>query len=89
MNAAKDENGVSSLIAVLNSDGSTVQRVKTNPSTHRLKVADGTTGSNLGPTNAARDQNFVPTLMAVSSVDGRTPVAVYADSNGNLLVDTL
>ena len=45
------------------------------------------TGSDHGPTNALRDENNVPTLMAVSSADGVTPVVVYADSNGNLLID--
>lgn len=87
-NAAKDNNGVSSLIAVLDTNGSTIVRVKADPSTHRLKVADASTGSDLGPTNAAKDQNFVSTLIAVSRIDGSTPVVVYCDSSGNLLVDS-
>lgn len=86
--AKKDENGVSTLLGVLNSDGSTTIRVKANSSNHALKVSDASTGSDNGPTNAKRDDNNVPTLLAVSSVDGVTPVVVYADSNGNLLIDS-
>ena len=88
MNAAKDQNNINSLIAALNTDGKTIQRIKVNPSNHAVKVSDGTTGSDYGPTNALRDDNDVPILMAVSSVDGKTPVAVYGDSNGNLLIQS-
>lgn len=86
--AAIDENGVRTLIAGWNVDGKTIIRVKANPSNHGLKVSDGTTGSDLGPINDLRDQNFHPALMAVSSVDGVTPVVVYADNDGNLLVQS-
>jgi hypothetical protein len=85
-NAKKDQNDVSTLISVLNTDGVTIQRVSVDPSTHRLSVSDGTTGTDYGSTIAKRDENSVPCLMAVSSVDGITPVAVYADNSGNLLV---
>lgn len=85
-NASKDENGVSTLLGTLNSDGRTTIRVQVNASTHSLKVDDNTTGSDNGPTNAPKDQNNVPALLAVSSADGITPVVVYADSSGNLLV---
>lgn len=84
-NASKDENNVSALIAVLNTDGLTVVPVKANPATHALMTSDGTTGTDHGPNNAEKDENFVSTLIAVSSADGKTPVAVYADSSGNLL----
>lgn len=87
--ASRDQNYNPTLTAVLNSDGSTVVRVLANPATFSLKASNGTTGSNLGPTNAKRDENFVPVLMAVSSADGVTPVAVYADSSGNLLVNSV
>lgn len=87
-NASKDENGVSSLIGVLNSDGATIIPVKANPISHRLNVSDGTTGSDNGPTNALKDGNDVSTLIAVSSADGVTPVVVYADADGKLLVQS-
>lgn len=86
MNAAKDQNNVSTLIAVLNSDGSTVTRIKVDPTTHIMNVSDGATGSDNGPQNAARDGNFVPTIIAVSSSDGVTPIPVYCDSSGKLLI---
>lgn len=88
-NAKKDENGVSTLLGVLDSDGQTLVRVKVNESSNNaLKVDDGTTGSDNGPDIAPRDENFVPALIALSSVDGVTPVVVYADSNGHLLIDS-
>lgn len=85
-NAYLDENSVPTIIAGLNTNGSTIVRVLANSSTHGLKVSDGTTGSNHGPTNDLRDQNSRTCLMAVSSVDGVTPVVLYADSSGNLLI---
>lgn len=87
-NAERDENNVPTLLAGLNTDGVSLVRVKANPTNHALEINDDTTGSDHGPEDAPRDENFVPALMAVSSVDGVTPVVVYADSSGNLLVDS-
>lgn len=97
-NASRDENGIPTLTAALNSDGATIIRIKVDANTHGLMISDNTTGSDNGPTNALRDENSVPTLLAVSSatttvngvsyVQGITPVVVYADSSGNLLVDS-
>ena len=86
--ASRDQNTVPTLLAGLNTDGITPTKVKVNASNHGLKVVDDTTGTDHGPTNAPRDGNFVPALMAVSSDDGVTPVVVYADSSGNLLIDS-
>ncbi len=49
---------------------------------------DDTTGSDFGPVDDLRDANFVPALMAVSSADGKTPVVLYANSAGELLVQS-
>lgn len=84
-NAYKDENGVSTIIAGLNTNGSTIVRALADPTTHALKVSDGTTGTDHGPTNDLRDDNSVRCWMAVSSADGFTPVVIYADSSGNIL----
>lgn len=84
----RDQNGVVALGCALNTDGVTVTAIKADPSTHLLNISDGTTGSDNGVANAVRDANQRPVLMATSSVDGRTPVEVYADSSGNLLVDS-
>lgn len=81
-----DSNNVRALGCALNSDGTTVVAVLANPTTHALKVSNGTTGSDNGVASAVRDSNFRPVLMATSSADGTTPVEVYADSSGNLLV---
>lgn len=88
-NALKDENGVSTLIAALNTNGSTIVRVKANASnSNSLQISDGTGGTDHGPSVALHDENMVPTLLAVSSDDGVTPVVVYADSSGRLLTQS-
>lgn len=87
-NANKDENSVSTLLGVLDTDGATIVPVKANPTSHRLKVSDGTSGSDNGPANALKDGNNVSSLIAVSSVDEKTPVVVYADADGKLLVQS-
>lgn len=87
-NAKRDENSVPTLIGVLNTNGTGIVLVKVDPTTHGLLISDNTTGSDHGPVNAARDENSVPTLLAVSSADGTTPIPVYADSSGNLLVQS-
>ncbi len=86
-NASKDENSVSSLLGTLNSDGKTPIPVLADPTTHRLKVRFGTTGSNNGPTNAPKDGNDVSCLLGVSNADGKTPVVIYADADGRLLLN--
>ncbi len=86
--AYRDGNNVPTLIAGLNSNGTSLVRVLADPSTHALAVDDDTTGTDHGPVNDLRDNNYIPALMAVSSSDGVTPVVVYADSSGNLLIDS-
>lgn len=87
-NANRDNNYVTTALAVLNTDGSTTKNIAADPSTNCILCVNGDSGSDNGPTNAARDSNAVPILMATSSADGITPVAVYADSNGKLLIKT-
>ena len=86
--ALKDENGVNSLIAVSSADGTTIDAVTADPSTHAISVSDGTSGTDFGPTNALRDVNNVSTVMAVSSADGVTPVPLYTDGSGKTLIQT-
>ena len=86
--AARDNNNVPTLIGALSSDGTTVVRVKVSSTNHGLKIMDDTTGTDHGVAAAVRDSNNVPVLMAVSNSDGTTPVEVYADSDGNLLIDS-
>lgn len=88
MNAPKDQNGISGMLGILNTDGSTIVPIQANPTTHAINVSDGTTGTDHGPSDAIKDGNYVPVLMAVSSVDGKTPVVIYADSSGNLLIQS-
>jgi len=86
-NAKRDDNNVPSILGVLNSDGLTVEPVKINPANHALSVDNDITGSDNGPDRALRDENFVTTLLAVSDADGTTPISLYVDSNGKLLID--
>lgn len=86
-NASRDNDFVPTLTAVLNSDGATVISVAASFD-HKLKVSDGTSGTDNGPINAKHDENHVPTLLAVSSLDGVTPIPVYSDANGRLLVSS-
>ncbi len=87
-NASRDENSVATILGTLNTTGASTVRIKVNASTHALKVSDGTSGTDYGPKNALRDENDIPAVMAVSSADGVTPVSVYTDSNGNLLIQS-
>ena len=87
-NAKRDENSVPTIIGVLDTDGSTIVPIKINPVNNRLKVSDGTTGSDNGTTNAKRDENSVVAKIAVSSSDGKTPITLYVDSSGNLLIQS-
>lgn len=84
--AAKDQNAVSSLIAVLN--GVTILPIKAHPTKHTLQVNDWTEGTDYGPRDALHDFNDIPTVLAVSRYDNKTPVVVYCDSSGNLMVDS-
>jgi len=86
-NAKRDDNNKPAILAVLNTDGTSVTPVEINPATHGLSVDNDTTGTDQGPARALRDENFGPTMLAVSDVDGVTPVALYVDSNGKLLID--
>lgn len=73
------------LLGTLDSDGRTAVVIKANPTTHRLKTSDGTTGSNFASTTSQRDDNRVPAIWGVSSADGVTPIYIAVDSSGNLL----
>lgn len=86
-NASIDENGVRSLLGILDTNGSTITPIKANPIRHSLLVSNGTAGTDIGPTNAGRDENDQPTLMGVSNADGITPVVIYSNSSGKLLVN--
>lgn len=86
MNGAVDVNSRSTITAILNTDGLTIERIVADPSTHRMHVNDGSTGSNNGGSFAYTDDNDRPTLIAVSNADGVTLVGLYADSTGALLI---
>lgn len=96
--ASRDQNNVPTLLGASSADGITPIPVQANPSNHGLSISDGTDGDDHGVQNAVRDENFVPVLMAVASetitvggidyVEGVTPVEVYANSDGELLINS-
>lgn len=88
-NASKDENSISSLLAILSSDGKTIVPICVNPVTNALCINNGTTGTDNGPSNALKDENSVSTLLGVSNSDLKTPTVVYSDINGKLFINTL
>lgn len=89
-NAKRDENRVTTILAISNVDGLTITDVTANPTTFSLSVDDNTTGtSQASITNDPRDENRIVAFWAISSVDGITPVAVYCDpSTGKLLINS-
>ena len=88
ISVVRDDNRVPAFMGTLNTDGVTPVAIKVNPVNHGLKISDGTSGSGHSYVNAQRDANRVPALWAVSSSDGKTPIPIYADSSGNLLVNS-
>lgn len=86
--AQKDDNNISTIQGLLNTDGATPTNLEADPTSHILDADDGTTGSDNGGSRALRDDNHTPVAIAVSELDGTTPVALYVDANGNLLIDS-
>lgn len=86
---AVDGNRAPCLQAVLSSDGVTVTPVAVNATRHALKVEDNTTGtSQAALENDPRNADRTTALWATSSADGVTPVAVYCDADGLLLINS-
>lgn len=87
--AKKDNNGVNTMLATLQSDGLTPSLVKAESSTHALKIDDDTTGTdNSNYDQAKRDENVVTVIIVASEADGVTPVQLYVDADGKLLIDS-
>lgn len=86
MPSPRDQNFVSTLRGALNTNGRTIVNVEANPTNHTLSISDGTSGTDFGTTNAQRDPDHKAVLLGISSADGITPVEIYADVLGNLLV---
>ena len=84
--AKTDNNGVKTMLGVLQSDGKTPICIKVNPANKALKVVDGTTGTASTSTIAIKDKNGVPVLMGLNYSDMKTLIPLAVDTNGNLLV---
>lgn len=85
--AGKDQNNVSTIIGLLNTDGVTIQPINADPSNHGLKINDNTTGTDQG-SHIARDENFVPVAFVKSSAGDGALVPLYVDSSNMLLINS-
>lgn len=85
ISVSRDENRIPALLGTLDTDGSTVIAIKSNPTLHCLCVSDGTSGTSFSTKNAQRDANRVTALMGTST-DGVTPVYIAVNSSMELLI---
>jgi len=88
MEAKRDQNRITTLIAASSVDGIIPRLVYADPTSHALKTNDGNTGSDYGIVDAVRDENRIPVAMAVSSSDGITPVELYSSPLYNLFIQS-
>ena len=86
-NALKDQNFVSSALGVLNTNGTTLVRIKINESNGGMKVNTTDTISFTMTPIAPRDDNRVACLMWTGS-DGLTYPWVV-NSSGEVLIDSI
>lgn len=80
-NAKFDENSRATMICVSNADGLTIVPLQADPSTHKLKYDDNTTGNNNGNNSGIimLDENSSFVLSALSSNGNGSLVELYAD----------
>ena len=84
--AKRDQNSIPTILAVLNTDGTTPTNVRINPVGNLLKVDIDVPGSDFGSDLANRDQNVI-TTMIVTDVNNNI-ISLYVDSNGQLMVQS-
>jgi len=81
-----DQNWVTTILAEKSDGSKKTVNVVADPTSHRLKVTMSNIATASDNTYGARNENQVPVLIAVSAVDGKTPIPIYADSNGAILI---
>lgn len=86
MSSPKDNNYIPTSLALLNTDGETSVAITADPSTHFLDVDDNTSGSDNGGSYSKRDENYTTTMTATDA--NGDIIALYADSDGKLLIDS-
>ncbi len=90
-NAPADENFIRAKLGILFSDGETTIPIAINPATGGVKI--NTTDTVSAPILAAvmdrmrRDANHRPTWEGVSSSDNTTPLPIFVDADGAILID--
>jgi len=71
----------------LNTDGTSPVSLIADPTTHRLKIDIGTSGTGIAG-NAKKDNNRMSSMLGTSNTDNSTPITLYTDSGSNLLTKT-
>jgi len=88
VNANRDENSRTTMIAILDSDKVSIKQVKANPVGQGLKINDSTNANPMSYINSPLDQNSVPCLSVLSSAGDGSIVVLQVNSSGELLVDS-
>ena len=83
--AKRDENRITTLLAVSDVDGKTPTPVYANPVTHAYKVSLNPTNTGFPTINAHRDENRVTTALVETSAGDL--IELYVDSENKLLIE--
>lgn len=81
-----DQNNIKTIQAELVDGSKKTVNLVADETSHRLMAVKGIPPGSSDTNYGARDENARVVLIAVSAKDGKTPVPVYADSNGRLLI---
>lgn len=81
-----DQNNVKTIQAELVDGSKKAVDLIADETSHRLLTIKGIPPVASDSTYGARNENARVVLIAVSAKDGKTPVPVYCDSNGRLLI---
>lgn len=85
-NASIDVNSKQTILATLNTDGSSLTRIQVNPVNGGLTTTTNTMGSVTPQGRSLIDENGRNSWFGVSENDGKTEVAVQCNSSGTVLV---
>ena len=86
MRTPRDRNSIPVTIATSNTDGVTLFSLVANPTTHRLIISTGSTGTDLGTSIVKRDENSITGIEALNSSNNTTPVPVFINSGTKRLL---
>ena len=82
-----DQNRIKTILCEKHDGSKDTIKVVANETNHSLSINSNTVPTDSDKTYGARDANREPVLIAVSSVDGVTPIPIYADESGAILIE--